>query len=147
VVTVTDRFNSFPPILVRLLARQDCRPLATAVIAAESGLSRPKVEFISQQTDWKEVSLTDALGFLEGCDLAIDHTAAWRRTLDYLSKRPTFRYLRASSDWKSYYEPMLKKWLETYLAAPGYLCPPVGNLVKRLSPVANRGVGAKFQKV
>ncbi len=97
------------------------------------------MEFISQQTDWKDVSLNEALDFLAGCDLAIDDTAAWRRTMDYLSKRPTFRYLRSSDGWKSYYEPMLKKWLQSQSGKQLDLCPPLSRLLVRLAPV-NRGV-------
>ncbi len=146
-MTVTDRFNNFPPILVRLLARQDCKPLSSRHIEAHSGLDLATVEFISQQTDWKEIRLPDALDFLRGCDLVIDDTAAWRRTMDYLSKRPTFRYLRCCEGWKVYYEPMVKKWLDAYVASSHYLCLPVRNLLQRLKPAANRGVGAKYQKV
>ena len=145
-MTVTDRLNNFSPILVRLLARQNCQPMSTDCIAAFSGLDQPSVEFISHQTSWKEIRLQDALQFLMGCRLGIDDTQAWRRAMDYLSKRPTFRYLRASDDWSDYYEPMLRKWLETSCEKED-LREPVRTLVKRLTPAVNRGVGAKFQKV
>jgi hypothetical protein len=146
-MTVTERFKNFPPILVRLLARKDYQPLSSGYIAAMSGLGIPQVEFISQQTDWKEVRLPDAFDFLRGCGLAIDDAAAWRRAMDYLSKRPTFRYLRAHDQWESYFEPMLKRWLGAYFVVPGYLCPPVRSLIQRLKPAVNRGVGAECQKV
>jgi hypothetical protein len=67
--------------------------------------------------------------------------------MDYLSKRPSFRYLRSCDGWKGYYEPLIKNWLGAYFVVPAYLCPPVRKLIQRLKPAVNRGVGAECQKV
>jgi hypothetical protein len=114
--------QSFPPILVRLLARRKGgAPLSDGDIAAGSGLELPLVSYISQMTDWGRVSVYEASHFCRGCGLSWDDAKAWRRVTDYLRKRPTFKYLSRSDDWQSLYKPMFKRWL--YSEDHAFDCP------------------------
>jgi hypothetical protein len=147
------RTQSFPPILLRLLARhKGGKPLTTHEIADRSGtgigtdvcsintdvcnrLSPLEVMEFSKQTSWKGIGALEMFAFMRGCNLMLDDTATMRRTLDYLRKNPNFEYLRANPDWDSYYRPLLITWRRSYEVVPSNVCEPVRALIVRLSPM------------
>jgi hypothetical protein len=79
-------------------------------------------------------TMDTALAFQRGCGIELHDAKAMRRINDYLSKRPTFRYLRASDNWSSYYLPMLKRWRQSYPATiPNTLAPHIAGVLRRLN--------------
>lgn len=134
--------QSFPPILVRLLARhKGGKPLTTEAISILSGMSgraisEHEVEALSKATSWAGVQADTMFAYLKGCGLVFDDTTAMRRVTDYLRKNPNFEYLRKSPEWETYYKPMLIRWRSSYIVGcqlPTY--PPVRDLVIRLTPI------------
>ena len=121
-MTFWDDCDSFPPILCRLLARQEHgRPLTTAEIEDNSGgLSPAMVEAMSRSTSWKGVKLDEMRAFLKGCNLDFCDTKTKRRTLDYLRKMTLRKttlipYLQKSGKlYCTYYLPLLKLWCQSY---------------------------------
>lgn len=109
--------DRIPPILARLLARvPHGRPLTDGEIASKSGLSADRVFIIQHMTDWSDVTLTEARRFLVGCRVDLCNTADMERVYAYLpregKKIPTsWKYLRQSTDWRSRYEPLMRRWL------------------------------------
>jgi hypothetical protein len=146
------RTQSFPPILLRLLARhKGGKPLTCHEIAERSGqpldicntLSTMEVMEMAKQTNWKGIGALEMFSFMRGCNLMLDDTATMRRVSDYLRKNPNFEYLRVSPDWESYYKPLMIIWRSSYgdghiSGQPLPTYPPVRELVKRLTPIMKK---------
>ncbi len=104
-----------PPILVRLLARYPHgRPFSDAEISERSGLNPIQVHAVSQCVTWEGVDVPTARKFLVGCGVDFCNRSDMKRIDTYVRKKPTWKYLRTSPDWKTVYEPMMKRWKETY---------------------------------
>src|ERR1041385_5542349 len=109
----------YPPILIRLLARRPHGPpLLLEEIAVRSGLSPVHIVAISMQCTWTGVDPYQIKAFMIGCnaDIIGDQTS-FERIRKYLSKRPTWKYLRTSTYWRSTYEPMLRAFLKHLASA------------------------------
>lgn len=147
-MTYLERINNFPPILVRLLARKRYGPpLTTEEISDRTRnpnaqcqyfLSPAEIEEISKCIDWTRISLLSSLSFQLGCGIEFHDNTAMRRVNDYLTRKPTFRYLRASPLWKSYYLPLLIRWRKSYPAdlkqlPPNHLAPHMLAILRRPS--------------
>lgn len=134
------RFKTFPPILVRLLARKKGRPLTNEQIGFASGLPRYVVDSYSVQENWHAIPVMDALAFMNGCGLGLNDMKAWRRVESYLRMNPTFRYLRISGEWENYFQPLLVKWRRTQgqVSTTSPIWPPVRALLIRLNPLLNK---------
>jgi len=90
---IQHKLNKLPPYLCRVIARDMSsrgNPLTTAQIADVSGLSKQKVNHISELTSWETVTIGDAESFLKGCGITKlnfrRHVAYVGRTIR--SKRP-----------------------------------------------------------
>lgn len=114
------RFDLFPPLFLRILARRPRgAPLTTQEIARRSGLSASQVDAISWQTDWRGVDLPTVRAFMTGVGIDLTVREDVRRIRMYIrtstrdpSKR--FPYLRRSADWQGLYLPMLTKLLKEH---------------------------------
>jgi hypothetical protein len=115
-----DLLEMFPPCQVRLLARERYgKPLTAEQIATSSGLSQREVGLISQMVTWQDVDVEALRRFTHGCGLDLDKPASVKRKLVYLRGQhytrvdrvpPSFRYLRRSPDWVTFYKPLIVKW-------------------------------------
>lgn len=135
-MTTTEKFQNFPPVLVRLLARHRYgRPFSGDEIAETSDLILPHVQTYSWHTHWSHIGVTDALKFMDGCGLGIDDHQAWRRTVGYLNHKPTFRYLRASPDWERFYKLLLTHWRKSLgtVTTTSNIYPPLRELAVRMA--------------
>jgi hypothetical protein len=108
-------FSYFPPVFVRLLAREkigksSVRVLSDEEIAIRSGLSVDTVEEIANQTSWEQVPIGIAERFCRGCNFDFFD---WRvRNSAYaLANGGSFAYLKCSPFWKSKYLPMLRRYI------------------------------------
>jgi hypothetical protein len=129
------RSKTFPPILVRLLARTKYgKPLTTEEIAKASKLSVMEVEIISQSKSWEGIDVLKMEAFTKACRVSFTDTTEMRRVESYLRKKPTFLYLRKHDYWRSYYLPLLKKW-GVSAAGQWIEWKPLRQLVVRLSPL------------
>lgn len=114
-----ERARRFPPGLIRLLARKkNSKPLTNDEIASASGLSAYEVVLISQKTDWRGIDIDTMRRFTRGCGIDLENARDVKRITVYLKgtrdangKRvaPTFRYLRRSGQWESFYRPLRDK--------------------------------------
>ncbi len=134
------RFQTFPPCLVRLLARRAGKALTDEQISRTGGLPVHLVDSFSWRTDWDSIPVTQALAFLAGCGLGLADTQAWRGAESYLRMRPTFRYLRASPEWESFYQPLLVHWRKScgQVDDRSTVWPPLRALLLRLTPLLDR---------
>src|SRR5688572_19186637 len=108
------RLERFPPILLRLLARERRgRPLTVNEIAARAGLPVSEVVEMSHLLSWHHVTMAKFLGFCDGCRIDLLDRSCVRRIEDYLRKGPKFKYLRTNQEWKSVYKPMLIEYRES----------------------------------
>lgn len=113
----------FPPIVCRLLARQQLGgpPMSTDQISVATGLPAITVEAISQQLDWRGIDLPTMLSWLwvTGCNF--DDPVVYKRMRVYLRgpkikglRIPAqFTYLRKSPNWASYYSPLLQRYVKS----------------------------------
>ena len=136
------RLNDFPPILCRLLARNKNGPPLTAVEIADRSTQTPgvksplvpvQVENISQCINWEKIHILDALAFMYGCRVDLTDAKEFRRIKDYLSKKPNFRFLRQSPEWKSYWLPLMKRWRKSHgiVTKESDIWPPLRDLLMR----------------
>lgn len=97
------------PLVARLLARvSHGRPLTDAEISKLSGLSIDRVFMIQHMTDWSAIGIIEAEKFLVGCGVDFCNIKNMQRVRNYL-RRPTWKYLRTSHEWKSKYEPLIRR--------------------------------------
>ena len=109
-------FDFFPPIFVRLLAREKVGKSAVRVLTDEeisirSGLGVEVVQEISELHNWDTVTLRIAQQFCKGCNLDIFD---WRvRNSAYaLASGGSFAYLKCSQEWKTKFLPLLRKYID-----------------------------------
>jgi hypothetical protein len=143
-MTIQDKLDNFPPVLVRLLARRKLSRGHSEPLTDDEIVERPltiaEVCDYSRAVNWNGIPVVKALAFLRGCGLDIDDADAWRRTMTYLSLNPTFNYLRESPQWKEYFLPLIQLYRKGYPLAmndlPPNLCPPIRSLLQRLTVIA-----------
>ena len=109
-------FEEFPPIFVRLLARErilnangktNCRRvLSDEEIAINSEMDVNRVKFLSSKHGWDEVEVGEARRFCQGCNFDLFDWQA-RNSAYALATNGSFAYLRSSPDWVKKYKPML----------------------------------------
>lgn len=112
-------FEEFPPIFVRLLAREkvtqtqkatsSVRVLSDEEIAIRSGLNLDQIGKISQKHSWDDVSISMARKFCDGCNFDLFDWQVRNRAFA-LANGGSFAYLKSSPDWKGKYMPMLRKY-------------------------------------
>lgn len=108
------RAETIPPILVRLLARRrHGPPLTDAEISAASGLSVAQVFAISQCTDWSGIDLPTMRKFLVACEVDFESFTQMKRVDSYLASNPTWQALRKSPQWKPYFEPLMRRYIQS----------------------------------
>lgn len=114
--------DRYPPILLRLLAKAShSKPLSSLDISELSGLSPVRVDALSQTLSWDDVPLSEFKAFQIGCKIDLNNPNQLRRVQTYTNGKmcyghrrpPSFLYLRAHPEWKSYYLPLLQRWLKS----------------------------------
>jgi hypothetical protein len=104
-------FDKYPPILVRLLAREktstkSVRALTNEEISIRSGIVRERVEEISRMLEW-ECPLHEARLFCTGCSFDPLDALDRNRAGAYLRGGPKWTYLRAASCWRNVFVPLV----------------------------------------
>lgn len=114
-MTHIERFNHVPPILCRLLAREDGRVLSDEEIALHP-LTPSRVRWLGWQTDWSSVTVPEAFAFLSGCRVNLLDAGQWHVTRGYLHRpNKKFTWLRQDPEWSRRWQPMLEHWIESNL--------------------------------
>jgi hypothetical protein len=135
------RCESFPPILVRLLARTKPHgpPMHSKEIAQRFGSNPFYVESLGAETSWHMVPFQMVQGFTAACHLDFCNTAQMRRLDNYLRAGATLAHLRNHDQWTTYWMPLLVRWRRAYPADVSKLKlhPPVKALLARLTPLLN----------
>lgn len=120
-IPFTDYARRFPPILVRLLANHPKKhvprsaPLTDEEIAQASGLSAAHVYYLSHATDWKGIDFPTMIAFIRGCNVDFENAKQMKRVSSYLriKPRPTWQTLRKSPLWKPFFDPLIRRYLES----------------------------------
>lgn len=113
--------SSYPPVLVRLLARRridgkHVRAISTEEVAILAGLPLPRVREISAMTAWDAVTVGEAERFCLACGfdpLNATHRNRYRAYERGCRIRPQgqwFAYLRSSPWWQSEFIPLIQRW-------------------------------------
>jgi len=119
------RLERFPPILVRLLARDPRgNPLSTAEISRRCGLSRLTVALLSEETSWDQVPISHYRSFCSACGIDLLNAHQIKRQESYLNGKlvngvrhsPLFLFLKRSPDWETYYNPLMLRYLSSLSA-------------------------------
>ena len=116
-MTFFTRAKQYPPLLVRLMARRDHKPMSNMDVVEWSGLPLDMVWDISTKMSWDGVDLETLRKFTVACNMDFTSSKQMRRADDYLRKQPvTWQYLRKSPHWKNQFEPLtiiLLRWGES----------------------------------
>lgn len=122
------RIDRFPPILVRLLAR-DPRgsPLTTKEISDRSGLVPLLVDSISCATSWEHIDIPTYRAFCRACNLDLMNARQAKRNEEYLNGRTVngvrqpclWKYLKRDPAWEAYYEPLMKRYISSMMERMG----------------------------
>jgi len=111
--TFWERAQVFPPILCRLLAREQRgghpAALTDADLSNKSGLTMYQVSTISQLLSWDEVELSAMHRFVQACGLDFCDPKEMKRLTMYM-RRGRMRYLRKHPLWNNQFEPLLQRW-------------------------------------
>ncbi len=125
----------YPPILVRLLARDNGQAMPYYQIASRAHLSELDVFVLSEQRSWDNIPLGRLRDFTRACHLDFTSRADVNRVECYLHRngnKPPFRYLVKSGYWQNYYLPLLVAWRKTMTTPSPDLPIPIQNLLKTL---------------
>lgn len=113
-MTFWQRSSRIPPILVRMLARRrHGPPLTDTEIATASGLAPSQVFAIAQCTDWTGIDVPTMRRFLQACGVDFEDRKQMVRIDAYLRARPSWQYLRTSPLWRSYFEPLMCRYIQS----------------------------------
>lgn len=112
-LALAEKLDRFPPVVVRLLARQPAGTTVTALpegeIVRRSGLSAGEVRVLSRLTSWDDVPLSTMLAFCRGCGADLDNRDWLRKNAAYMASiRGAPRYLRKDSAWDTTFEPLIR---------------------------------------
>lgn len=134
--------DRFPPILVRLLARDKGgamtnKQIADAMRACEP---RPRRMMAIQPEDefnfgWDFFSLEELRSFTRACHLDFTSPRDLNRVETYLRKnggKPSFKYLTKDPLWKTYYLPLILNWRKSLKVIPPQLPMPIKRLLESL---------------
>lgn len=108
--------HDHPPALCRLFARRRLAgktvvSLSLREIAIASGLKLDRVTEISQQIDWKGVTVDEAEKFVAGCQFDPFNYQDRNRKQAYenacLRTKTKFQFLRKSPYWESELKPLI----------------------------------------
>lgn len=106
------KLERFPPVLVRLLARTPSedtsypRAMTDEEIAVRGNLSVSSVAALSRLTTWDDVTVRQFKAFTLACGVDFADRDVMRRLTRYISKTPSFGYLRRDEEWPKYRELM-----------------------------------------
>lgn len=122
-LTLWQKLERFPPIVVRLLARRSqvsggIVALTTEEISKRSGLSALEVQSLSWLSSWDTVPVSKIRKFSEACGVDFSSRVNMREQSAYIRRSPTFKYLSKSPDWEIVYQPMIKAYVEFISARP-----------------------------
>lgn len=110
-MTFWDKLDRFPPVLVRLLAREGGEALTDRQIAVTSGLPLAEVLRLGHLTSWDDVTAHVMRRFLIGCEVDLEDRATFRNLNRYM-KDPKFDHLRRHKSWPQF-KTMLALYAET----------------------------------
>lgn len=106
-MTLEKLLEEFPACLCRLLARENGRPLSSRELARRSGLTRDRVDYISQTSNWQFIRIGEALRFLKACGVEL---TSLRRHREFI-KRNNWGHLEYGP--KTYYAKLMRHWIES----------------------------------
>jgi hypothetical protein len=114
-MNVWQKLHRYPPVLVRLLARQGGRAMTDAQIAEASlkKLTLADVKQLSYATQWDDIPVCKVRWFLSATNVDIENRESLRNLNRYM-RNPQFKHLRAHRQWP-YFKDLLAIYAETLM--------------------------------
>jgi hypothetical protein len=109
-MSIWDKLAEFPPVLVRLIAKDGRQAMTDVEIVASSlgKLSLADVRKLSLLTTWDQVTIRETRAFLIACNVNLADRSSWRNTHRYV-KNARFQHLRQHREW-----PWFRELLAVY---------------------------------
>lgn len=109
-MTIWKKLRRFPPVLVRLLAKDGRKALSDHEIVAASGgsLTIADVRRLSLLESWDAVTVHHLQAFTAACNVDLADRDRWRNAHRYI-KAARFEHLRRHPDW-----PLFRELLAVY---------------------------------
>lgn len=115
--TFWSRTISYPPILIRILARHPGGPpLTDEEISERSGLSIARVSAIAESTTWDGITIPESRAYQQACGIDLCSYRDMNRVGVYLRSRPNFDHLKRTPIWKTHWKPLIQKWRRSFSA-------------------------------
>jgi len=109
--------DEYPPYLIRCFAKKRLtgkriRAISDEEIAIVSDIPLARVRAIYDSRTWDEISVGELRSFCAACDFDPENSADRNRLTAYRNQKggPKFTYLKDSSQWKSVFMPLIKKY-------------------------------------
>lgn len=121
-LTFSAKRERFPPVVVRLLAREIQGDKVVALregqIVDRSGLTAGEVKYLSRLTTWDDVPVATMDAFCRGCGANFDSRRWIQKNSTYMSGLKGLpKYLVDSPEWSTILEPLIATWLRHEQAA------------------------------
>lgn len=112
-MTIWKKLQNFPPVLVRLLAKDGRNAMTDRQIveASDGALTLADVKRLSLLDSWEEVNVRHLREFTTACRVDLSDRNEWRNACRYM-KRPKFEHLRTHQEWP-YFRELLAVYAET----------------------------------
>ena len=116
--TIWQKFEEFPPIVCRLLARQvvdacAVRALSNAEIAKSSGMTELEVQSLSHLTSWDDVPVGKMRRFMSACNVDLNSRSNLRLHVAYIRSTASWKYLKRSPEWTTFFQPLMKAYVRS----------------------------------
>ena len=109
--------DEYPPYLIRCFAKKRLtgkriRAISDEEIAIVSDIPLARVRAIYDSRTWDEISVGELRAVCAACDFDPENSADRNRLTAYRNQKggPKFTYLKDSSQWKSVFMPLIKKY-------------------------------------
>jgi hypothetical protein len=129
-MTLFQKLDRFPPVVIRLLAKHKGSAMTDAEIAAAlvttarpkwvvDAVPLPEVKRLSYLTSWDHVTIGTTRAFLHACNCNLEDRDTFRNLSRYLRQDPKFTHLRKSERFPEFRE-MLGVWMEYGVTAKAW---------------------------
>jgi hypothetical protein len=125
-MTLFQKLDRFPPVVIRLLAKHKGAAMSDKEIegdAARRGaryhLALPEIKRLSYLTSWDQVTIGTTRAFLHACNCNLEDRDTFRNLSRYLLQDPKFTHLRKSERFPEFRE-MLGTWMEYGVTAKAW---------------------------
>lgn len=93
-----EKADKFPPVAVRIFAKENGVAITTEQIARRSGMSPEEVTRVSMLTSWDGETVGTMRSFVRGCNFDLEDWPQFKRNINYARNKPAWAYIKKSPE-------------------------------------------------